>query len=127
MKKYQEELDKMTPKIKKLIEENPVAFATVDNSGKPNVIAVACVKVISKNQILITDNYMKRTKENLEKNNNVCLAVWDKNWNGYKLIGSAEYFTTGKWKRFVEQMPENKKLPAKGAILIAVSKLIKLG
>jgi len=112
--------------VKKLIEENPLALATVDEAGKPNVIGVAYVKVVSKNQILITDNYMKQTKENLEKNNNVCLAVWDKDWDGYKLVGTAEYFTRGKWKEFVEKMPENKGLPAKGAILVTVSKLIKL-
>ncbi len=70
---------------------------------------------------------MKQTKENIEKNNNVCCAVWDKDWNGYKLVGKAEYFKIGKWKKFVEEMPENKGLPAKGAILITVSKMIKLG
>lgn len=117
----------ISSKIKKLIEENPLAFATVDGSGRPNVIGVAYVKVVSKNQVLITDNYMKQTKENLEKNNNVCLAVWDKEWKGVKLVGSAEYLTSGKWKAFVEKMPENKGLPTKGTILITVSELIKLG
>jgi len=112
---------------KELIEENPLALATVDDAGKPNVIGVAYVKVVSKNQVLITDNYMRQTKENLEKNNDVCLAVWDKEWNGIKLVGNAEYFTSGEWKTFVEKMPENKGLPAKGAILINVSELIKLG
>lgn len=114
-------------KTKKIIEENAGAFATVDKDNKPNVIGVAYVKVVSENQILITDNYMKQTKENLEKNNNVCLAVWDKDWNGYKLVGTAEYFTEGEWKEFVEKIPENKGLSAKGAILVTISKLIKLG
>lgn len=50
-----------------------------------------------------------------------------KKWNGYKIIGTAEYFTEGKWKEFVEKMPENKGLLAKGAILVTVSKVIKLG
>lgn len=112
---------------KKLVEENPLAFATVDNAGKPNVIGVAYVKVVSKNQVLITDNCMRQTKENIEKNNNVCLAVWDKKWNGVKLVGNAEYFTSGKWKTFVEKIPENKGLPVKEAMLITVSKLIRLG
>ena len=111
---------------KKLIEENPFAFATVDDAGKPNVIGVAYVKVVAKNQVLITDNYMRQTKENLEKNNNVCLAVWDKEQNGVKLVGNGEYFTSGKWKTFVEKMPENKGLPAKGAILVKVEKVFKL-
>ncbi|TRZ54715.1 hypothetical protein D4Q76_01860 [archaeon] len=116
----------ITPEAKKTIEQNPVAFATVDDAGKPNVIYVAAVKAISPNKIIITDNYMKQTKENIEKNNSVCIAVCDNDGNGYKLIGSAEYFTSGKWKEFVEKMPENRGLSAKGAILVAVSKLIKL-
>ena len=115
------------PVAKKIIENNAVAFATVDKTSKPNVIGVAYVKVVAKNQVLITDNFMKQTKENLAKNNNVCLAVWNKNWKGYKLVGKAKYFTNGKWKKYVEKMPENKGFSAKGAILITVSKLIKLG
>lgn len=114
-------------KIKKLIEKNAVAFATVDNFNNPNVIGVAYIKVVSKNKIIITDNFMKQTKENLSKNNNVCLAVWDKDWNGYKIVGKSKYFTNGKWKKYVEQLPENKGLSAKGAILINITKLIKLG
>ena len=116
----------ISPKAKKIIEENPVAFATVSKTNKPNVNAVAYVKVVSKNQIIITDNYMQQTKENLDNNNNVCLAVWNKDWKGFKLVGTAEYFSNGKWKKFVEQMPENKGLPAKGAILVTISKLIEL-
>jgi len=116
----------ITNEAKKIIEENPVAFATVDGENKPNVIGIAYVKVVSENQVLITDNYMKQTEENLKHNNNICLAVWDKDWIGYKLIGMAEYFTKGEWKEFIEKMPENKGLPAKGAILVTVSKLMKL-
>lgn len=112
---------------KKLIENNPIAFSTIDINNKPNVIAVAYVKVVSDNQILITDNFMKQTKENLGTNNNVCLAVWNKDWNGYKISGAAKYFTDGPWKKFIENMTENKDLSAKGAILINVSKLEKLG
>lgn len=50
---------KISKNAKKIIEENPVAFATVGNAGRPNVIAVAYVKVVSKNQVLITDICMK--------------------------------------------------------------------
>ena len=113
--------------IKELIEMSALAFSTVNLDGTPNVIGVACVKVVSPNQIVVTDNYMKQTKENLSKNKAVCLAVWNKDWEGYKLVGTAEYFNEGKWKEFVEKMPENKDEAAKGAILITVSELIKLG
>jgi len=112
--------------VKEIIENNPVVLATSDRFNRPNVIPVAYVKVIGENKLLITDNFMRKTKENLKKNNNVCLAVWDKNWQGYKLIGKAKYFSSGKWKKVVAEMKENKGLSAKGAILVSISKLIKL-
>lgn len=113
-------------KIKKIIEENPVVFATsADN--QPNVIAVAYAKVVSDNKILVTDNYMKGTKENIEQNHNVCLAVWDKDWNGYKINGKAEYSTSGEWFDFIKSMPENKGFPAKGAIIINIFDIRELG
>lgn len=99
---------KIASETRRLIENNPIAFATVDAKGNPNVIGVAFVKVVSPTEIVITDNFMKQTKENLTKNNNVCLAVRDKKRNGCKMVGKAKYATTGKWKTFVEKMKENK-------------------
>jgi hypothetical protein len=112
-------------KIKKIIEENPVAFAT-SNNNIPNVIAIAYIKVVSDNEILITDNYMNGSKENLLKNPNVCLAVWDRDWNGYKIIGTAQYLTNGKWFDHIKELPENKDCPAKGAILVSVTEIREL-
>jgi hypothetical protein len=48
------------------------------------------------------------------KKQQVCLAVWDKEWDGVKLVGTAEYFTSGKWKTFVERMPKIKVYQLKG-------------
>jgi predicted pyridoxine 5'-phosphate oxidase superfamily flavin-nucleotide-binding protein len=115
----------MLLKIKKLIENNPVALATVKDKNKPNAAALAFAKVVSDKEILLTDNYLNQTVIDLQKNKNICLLVWDKKWQGYKIIGQAKYFTEGKWKKFVVAMKENKGLPAKGAILITVSKVIK--
>ena len=110
--------------IKELIENSPVALATVTSSNKPNVIGVAFVKVVSDNEVLITDNYMNQTKNDILENKNICLIVWDKDLKGFKIIGKAEYFTEGKWKKYVEEINENEGLPAKGAILITVEKII---
>ena len=112
-------------RIKSLIESNPAALATITPDNKPNAIGVAYVKVVSDDEVLITDNYMGQTIKDLSQNNNVCLVTWDENMRGCKLIGEAEYFTEGKWKKYVEEMEENKGLPAKGAILIKVSKIIE--
>ena len=116
--------------LKKLIEENALAFATTDKEGNPHCIAVGFVKVASKNQILVMDNYMVETIRNIERNPNVTLAVWNRNWKenctGYELKGIAEYFTNGKWYKMVKQIPENKEEPCKGAILITINKIKKL-
>jgi predicted pyridoxine 5'-phosphate oxidase superfamily flavin-nucleotide-binding protein len=108
---------KITPKIKKLIEENALAFATVDEKGNPHCIAVGFVKVVSKNQILVTDNYMVETTRNIQKNPNVVLVVWNKDWKencvGYELRGVAQYFRSGKWYEMVKKIPENKGEPCK--------------
>ena len=110
--------------IKQLIENNAVALATVTGDNKPNVIGVDGVKIVSDNQVLITDNFMNQTIKDIANNKNVCLAVWNKDLKRCKLIGKAEYFTEGKWKKYVENLKENNGLSAKGAILITVEKII---
>jgi predicted pyridoxine 5'-phosphate oxidase superfamily flavin-nucleotide-binding protein len=130
VKNHGETMRKITPEIKKLVEENPLAFATVDEKGNPHCIAVAFVKVVSKNQILVTDNYMSETIKNIQKNPNVALTVWSENWKekcvGYELKGKAKYFTSGKWYEMVKKIPENEKEPCKGAILVTINKIKKL-
>ncbi|MBR9692119.1 pyridoxamine 5'-phosphate oxidase family protein [Candidatus Woesearchaeota archaeon] len=115
----------MKEEVKKIIEENPVSLATVNLDGKPNVNVVAFVKVKDE-KLIITDNHMSQTKENILANPNVCLAVWDKDWNGYKLIGEAKYFDSGEWLDFVKALEENKEEPAKGAVVISVKEVRKL-
>lgn len=117
-------------KLKKMIEENAVALSTIGEDGGPHCIAVAFVRVVADNQLLITDNYMITTPGNLEKNNNVAIAVWNKNWEedcvGYELKGEASYFTTGEWHEKIRQIPENEGEPCKGAILVTVSNIKRL-
>jgi len=110
--------------IKNLIETNPVSLATVMQDNRPNVICVLSVKVVSENEIVITDNYMNQTVADIENNKNVCLLVWDKDFKGYKIVGQAEYFAKGEWVKFVKNLPENAGFPAKGAILVKVEKII---
>ncbi len=65
--------------LKNLIEKNPMALATI--SGRmPHVIGIAYAKVVGKSKIVITDNFMRETPKNLKRNNNIALAVWNKNW-----------------------------------------------
>lgn len=115
---------KISFKIKEVVEENPLALSTIRDK-KPYVIGVAYCKVVGEDRILITDNFMKSTAENIKKNDNVAIVVWNKKWEGYQFLGRAKYYNKGKWLDIVRSMKENKGLPAKGAILVKVKKIIK--
>lgn len=113
-----------TNKQKKLIESLAMALATSDKNGKPNVVAVACVKVIKPDKLLITDNFMNKTRKNLLENKNVAIAVWSKNEEeGYQFKGKAKYLTKGPYKKMVDEMKESKGLAHKAAVLVTVKEI----
>lgn len=113
--------------MKKMIEENAMGLASVNTNGEPHNIAVGFVKVVSNNQLLISNNYLNETLNNIKKNPNVSLVVWRNDWKencvGYELGGKAEYFTSGKWLDEIKKIPINKGEPCKGAILITINKI----
>ncbi|MFH0892473.1 MAG: pyridoxamine 5'-phosphate oxidase family protein [Candidatus Falkowbacteria bacterium] len=117
-------------KIKKLIEKNAMALSTVGEDGNPHCIAIALVQVVSSSQLLITDNYLIITPENIKRNKNVAIAVWERNWEedcvGYELKGEAEYFTEGEWVERIKRIPENNGEPCKGALLVTVNNIKRL-
>ena len=111
-------------RIKKLIETSNFAFATADIEGQPNVIAVGGCEVVGEDKILITDNFMNKTRKNLLDNKKVAIAVWNSNGDeGYQIKGTAEYFTEGSWKKRVDKDPENEGLAHKGAIMVNVEEI----
>jgi uncharacterized protein len=113
--------------VKKMIEENALGLATVNKNGNPHNIAVGFVKVVSKNQLVISDNYLEETIKNIKNNPNVSLVVWCEDWKenfvGYELAGKVEYFTNGKWVDFIKKISENEDAPCKGAILVTLNKM----
>ncbi|MFA4960301.1 MAG: pyridoxamine 5'-phosphate oxidase family protein [Candidatus Pacearchaeota archaeon] len=117
--------------IKRMIENNALGFATVDEGGNPHNIAVGFVKVVSKDELIISNNYIEETIENIKMNGNVSLVVWERNWEenciGYELRGNAQYFTGGKWVDFIKKIPINDGELCKGAILVKVNKIKVLG
>jgi len=113
--------------MKKIIEGNAMAFATVDEKREPHNIAVGFVKVISKNQLLISNNWFVETVENIKKNPNVSLVVWARDWEencvGYEFKGKAEEFTSGKWLEEIKKIPVNQGEPCKSAIVVTINKI----
>jgi predicted pyridoxine 5'-phosphate oxidase superfamily flavin-nucleotide-binding protein len=112
--------------LKQILESNPLAFTTTNNVGRPHIIYVMYAKVIDTNKLLITDNYMEKTKKNIFENKNVALSVLAGN-TAFELIGTAEYLSGGKMVEKIKALPENKGFPCKGAIIVNVENVVKMG
>jgi predicted pyridoxine 5'-phosphate oxidase superfamily flavin-nucleotide-binding protein len=120
--------------LKQLVEGNIGALASTGESGKPHNIAVGSQQVVSGNQILVTDNFMEETTQNILKNKNVSLVFWNtdpekkKECRGCEFRGTAEYFTSGEWVEGIRERYkcQGKNLPAKGAVLITVNETKRL-
>jgi len=92
---------KILAEIKEMINEKARAprihFATSTRDGKPNVVPIGDVEVISDEEVLIVDTMMDKTRENLEENPQVAMAVEVKEeFKAYQLKGKARVFTEGK-------------------------------
>lgn len=114
--------------IKNLLEKSIIAFGTADKNMKPNIIAVACCKVVSPNQVLVTDNFFNKTYKNISENSQVSLSFWEPADNpagnrGYQLKGTAQYMTSGDWKKRVDADPNNAGLAHKGAVLVNITEI----
>ncbi|MFH1833194.1 MAG: pyridoxamine 5'-phosphate oxidase family protein [Candidatus Levyibacteriota bacterium] len=121
----------ITKRQKELLETEAIAVATINQDGSPNLITVVFAKVVTPSIIIITDNFMRNTPENIKRDSRICVAVWAKDWKkkaeGYKFIGKAEHQTEGKWAQYVKEMKENQGYPAKAAIIVEVENIFKLG
>ncbi|HPT30084.1 MAG TPA: pyridoxamine 5'-phosphate oxidase family protein [bacterium] len=119
----------ISPALKKFIESSALGLATVNKSGKPHNIAVACVKVVG-DKIIISNLHIKESVKNLNYNDNVSLVIWNKEWEkscvGFELIGKAKNYTEGKWLEYIKKLPDNEGCKVISAMVITVKKMKKL-
>lgn len=95
--------------IKESLESNICYFATASVNGKPNVVPIGLVKVISDSEILIVDVLFNKTRKNLEENPQIALAVTDVNkLQAYQIKGKVKIVTSGDLFRIACQLTEEK-------------------
>ena len=111
-KAHKSHLLDMTERARMIIEDNPIAIATI-NDGEPHVAAASYAKVTG-NRIILSVIHMKKTIENIRNNPRVSLIVWNHDWAGYQIDGIAEYFDSGEWMEGES---------CKGALVINIEKI----
>jgi len=120
---------KITQEMKEVIEKTRGwAFATSTKDGVPNVVPIHFVKLISDDEILFVDVFMKKTLENIKNNPNVALSVWDwdaKPRRGYQFKGEARIETSGKlFEEGVKVVKAiNPELDPKGVVIVKVKSI----
>jgi len=95
--------------------------ATTDSDGKPNSVPVGLAKIVAHNQIMLVDNLMVKTRNNIEQNPNVAITCWSgKDEYGYQLKGKARVETTGKFFGNSVKWVKEKGFPSNPKAIIVV-------
>jgi len=103
-----------------------VSFGTADKEGNPNVVAIFWKKIINDDTILLIDNFMRMSKNNVLENNKVCISFWDPDTEeAYKIKGIATYHTEGSMyeegKKFIQSKKPDR-IP-RGVIEVKVTEI----
>ena len=118
---------KITDEMKEIAGKTKgFALATVTQDGDPHVIPVGFGRILSDDEILLVDVFMRKTLENIRANPKVVVSIWDfENIKGYEFKGNARIETSG--SAFDESVKRVKgilpQLDAKGAIIVKVDSI----
>jgi uncharacterized protein len=118
----------MTKEMIDAVEKDLVFLATSSKEGIPNVVPIGFARPIDDETILIADNYMNKTRKNLEENPNISLVTKDATKCPFQFKGKIEIFESGKYFDIVTEWGQNAmtKLTPKAAILMRVEEIYSI-
>ena len=120
---------KLTQDMKDVMEKTRgFAVATSTKDGIPNVVPIHFVKILSDNEIMMADIFMKKTFENIQQNPSISLSAWDwdvKPRKGYQFKGIPRIETSGKIYDMAVEMVKAKKpeLTPKSAVIVNLTEI----
>jgi uncharacterized protein len=118
----------LTKEMMDAIEKDLVFLATSSTDGIPNVVPIGFARPVGEDTILIADNYMNKTRNNLEKNPKISLVTKDATKCPFQFKGSALIYESGKYFDLVTEWGENAmtKLTPKAAILMKIEEIYSI-
>jgi uncharacterized protein len=118
----------MTKEMIDALEKDLVFLATSSTDGVPNVVPIGFARPIDEETILIADNYMNKTRQNLEKNPRISLVTKDATKCPFQFKGKVEIFESGQYFETVTEWGQNAmtKLTPKAAILMKVEEIYSI-
>ncbi|NYB26546.1 MAG: pyridoxamine 5'-phosphate oxidase family protein [Methanobacteriaceae archaeon] len=77
------------------IEKDNVVFLSTCSDDMPNVVPIGFARPLDDETILLVDNFMKKTRNNLEKNPRAALVIRDASKCPYQFKGTVKIHTSG--------------------------------
>lgn len=106
--------------------EGPIVFATVDRKGMPNAIYATCVNLHGDDRIVIADNYMVKTLQNIRSGSPGTVLFLTRDKKSFQIKGGLEYLSSG--KIFDEMKGWNPvKHPGRAAVVVRVEEVYSGG
>ena len=116
-------MTKIPKEVMDSMEKSEVfVLATTTKDGKPNVVYVAYLKAIDDETIIIADNKMVKTLENVLANPQMAFTFRDDEVGSYQIKGSIEYHTDDEYHDEVKKWCKQH-LARKGAIILHVEEV----
>jgi predicted pyridoxine 5'-phosphate oxidase superfamily flavin-nucleotide-binding protein len=118
---------KLTQDMKDVMEKTRgYAIATSTKDGTPNVVPIHFIKILSDDEIMLADIFMKKTFENIQQNPIMAISVWDwdvKPRKGYQFKGTPRIETSGKIFDMAVEMVKAEKpdLAPKSAVIVKIT------
>ena len=85
----------MSEEMRTVLEEVSLwILATADRDGMPNAVPIRWTKVLGDDRLMLVDNFMKKTIDNIAVNPKVSISVW-KERTGYQFKGAATIENSG--------------------------------
>jgi len=120
---------KMTERIKETFEKvGNVILATATKDGVPNAVPIGAKKIIDDETILISDQFLNKTLNNMKDNPQVAVTFWS-GFEGYQFKGTITIETSGErfeeTAKWIDEMGKamNFPLKSKGAVIMKISEI----
>jgi len=122
----------MTNEMMEVIAGNRAYVATATADGVPNVVPIGNIKPLDNKTVIIADNYMMKSRANLEKNPKIAFVMHDAAKYPYQFKGTVKIYRSGEYyDEVVKWVKETAPLAPKpkSAIIINIEEIysVKVG
>jgi hypothetical protein len=111
---------KLPQQVKQAISKQEIfPVATSSQDSVPNVVYIKFLKVVDDETVLIADNYLSKTRDNILNNGKVAFVVLDEEKGSYQVKGVAERLEEGAMYDEVQKWcPDD--LPKAAAVVVHI-------